>query len=770
MTEVSKSRLLARRVGRAGALGAIIVACGSRAGAPKESVGRAAQAVTASIEISGQIVDATGLPLPGVTVTLAGSADVVQTEVDGSYAFTQLAPGSYSVRPTFNQCSFQPDVVNLNNLNASATQNFGGSGQGCGGSQTVNSGATSGAFSIAGHLLDASGNAVVGAALTLGGSASAIRFTDFTGAYSFEVNAGTYSIAASGACSISPSQVNFNNLKGNATQNFTATGAGCMVSTTVAQNPTGSVLMLSQAGAPLGTVFARIEQWDDPSDALARLGQIAGELEATVVPLTIAGNAAIERQVTIPNAGLEEPELPGGLPGSPTFPEEEPPISLTAAVAIGNAVLVFESQLPTEATPGTIAAFFAADRNLDPSTMATLQGPAFGTLPFAPVETPNPPTPLPSGELLPSFGLQSAGELQIAASDVTNAVVYATQGSAVSYSTDGGQTVIPSTVNFEGAPPLNSTATGTLVADPAVTVGAPHDGAQNFWYSLPELSSPTASTLLKETFALGLYESTDNGQTFSPAPNPFPLNCSSATVPCALPDQPQLAADRVHKAKDSSGNLRDQLYLAWRNFTAKGAETIVVACSADEKKWNVDATTLAEPGADFARLNVVPDGSLLVAYQINQPSGKYVFAVQKFSSCASGFKPQFDQTFRLNIPFFPLTFKLPLPVLPESFTNVADLPGLDRPAASNLSIAADTSDATGQRIFATYVNENSTGSDNVHVIESQDGGKTWPQDIVLNRSSSGHRFFPWICTTNGIAFVTWYDRRAATASRPDLTA
>lgn len=82
-----------------------------------------------SITISGTVVDPNGFPMPGVTITLAGSADNVElTNGSGSYSFSGLADGSYSVRPTPSaSCGFTPDVVNLNNLKTSVTQNFTGS-------------------------------------------------------------------------------------------------------------------------------------------------------------------------------------------------------------------------------------------------------------------------------------------------------------------------------------------------------------------------------------------------------------------------------------------------------------------------------------------------------------------------------------------------------------------------------------------------------------------------------------------------------------------
>ena len=58
-----------------------------------------AMAQTPSGTISGRVLDATGLSLPGVTVTLQG-ADITQTfttDGEGQYRFLELAPGTYKV-------------------------------------------------------------------------------------------------------------------------------------------------------------------------------------------------------------------------------------------------------------------------------------------------------------------------------------------------------------------------------------------------------------------------------------------------------------------------------------------------------------------------------------------------------------------------------------------------------------------------------------------------------------------------------------------------
>jgi hypothetical protein len=679
--------------------------------------------------------------LPGVTLRLFREERRLKatTDADGRYAFSQLPAGSYRLCPRLKNCRFLPRNADLDHLTASTTVDFGGSGPGCGGPPVVNEGATSGQLIISGHLRDASGQPIVGARVDLHGCERAIRFTDFTGGYSFHVNPGEFELRAAGACSFTPSEAH-KDVYMNVVQDFIG-GDGCATASQSDVTATGSVFTVRQGSTVLGITYVHIEQYSGPAEASARLQEIAAEQATPSRSLTIAGNPAIERQ-TLVTLETPDPDLAGPAGSrNPTF------TALTAAIAVGNNVVRYETQLPQDVASDVVSRFFQLDRNFTPDALHELHGAALTPVPMirnTPGSSPTAPGILASGPVAPG----AFGELQIAASDTANAVIYGTQnGPFVSF--DGGQTVKASTFNTAPAPPA---AAFSSLGDPAVAVGAPDNSFHQAVYfaQLQQAAPPPPNG--KPIAAIALYQSPDNGQTFNSTS--FPINCNNATANCVVPDQEQLGTDRVNRAALTNGNF-DQLYLAWRNYTSQttNAHTIAVACSRDGGiTWNTDRTTVTATGVDFPRLGVGPDGSLLVAYAVYNPfPTSYALNIQKWSSCANGFQPSGG------------------PHQVAKVTEVTDMPGLDRQALGNYMPAFDDGDGSAQTIFVVYANEASTGNDDIHVAESRDGGTTWTRDSIINTVGTGRRYFPWICSTVGKKFVTWYDRRNSTAASPDLT-
>jgi hypothetical protein len=195
--------------------------CGGTVGVG-DPTGTATEAVT-SLTISGRVTDGSGFPVSSVKISLNGSAQAsVFTDFNGNYKFS-VNPGSYSLTPSGSCASFEPSVVNLNNLTASTTVNFlGAGGEVC--SPLVSSGGTSGSLTVSGHVTSA-GHAVPGVKVTLNGSAQGFRITDQAGAYSFLANPGSYSLTPSGACnSFTPTVANLNGLTTGRTQDFSGSG------------------------------------------------------------------------------------------------------------------------------------------------------------------------------------------------------------------------------------------------------------------------------------------------------------------------------------------------------------------------------------------------------------------------------------------------------------------------------------------------------------------------------------------------------------------
>ena len=80
-----------------------------------------------SLSISGTISDARGTCSSGVNLTATGG-NATQSRADGTYTFSNLLPGSYTITPTKAACTFAPPSITLN-LQSSATGiNFTGGG------------------------------------------------------------------------------------------------------------------------------------------------------------------------------------------------------------------------------------------------------------------------------------------------------------------------------------------------------------------------------------------------------------------------------------------------------------------------------------------------------------------------------------------------------------------------------------------------------------------------------------------------------------------
>ena len=216
-------------------------------------------------------------------------------------------------------------------------------------------GALAGPLQIAGRLTDATGAPVVGGRITLAGAGRASRVSDFSGRYRFRVQPGSYTLAVSGDCSFSPGAAQVQVLNGDAQQDFAVAGGDCATVAVSNLSPDGSVLTIQRAGQTLGMTFATVVPQVDQAAALARLRDIATEVEAPTCALTIAGSPATERR-----ARIESPGLRAGPLGSKATES----LALTTAVAVADVVVRFESKLAVDAAPEIVNLFVAAARAL----------------------------------------------------------------------------------------------------------------------------------------------------------------------------------------------------------------------------------------------------------------------------------------------------------------------------------------------------------------------------------------------------------------------
>jgi len=322
------------------------------------------------------------------------------------------------------------------------------------------------------------------------------------------------------------------------------------------------------------------------------------------------------------------------------------------------------------------------------------------------------------------------GELEVAISDDgLHVVVVANSGYA--YSDDTGQDF-----TYGGKTPCIFNGCD---GDPSIAIGK--SGAVYYsWIGKPT-AEPGGTPPNGKTDSLSI--STNNGHSFKFLSNA--VVCPTVTPKvCTTPDQEHIAADR----KNSSMTGKDRVYLVWRNFSSLSLTPRIVCSSDGGKTWSAQTTIGV---GDYPRVTVGGDGFVYVAYY----SGSNI-EINKFSPCDSGLVPQ--SGIRKKV---------------AAYTQVVcPMPGLDRcdngNTLSSQMVAVD--DTNPSHIYVAFANNTSANNDDVMVYDSNDGGNSWNVPVRVNKKVTGRRFMPWVCTSGGIASVTWYDRRAATAAEDDLTA
>ncbi|HQR35773.1 MAG TPA: choice-of-anchor D domain-containing protein [Blastocatellia bacterium] len=428
-------------------------------------------------------------------------------------------------------------------------------------------------------------------------------------------------------------------------------------------------------------------------------------------------------------------------------------VRVTTAIAVGKLLLRIEGSLPSDANQELISQVEAISRSLiskaksddaqsekelqqlrrnSPDSSASIPAPANVVGPF-----PGPEKFVSSAEAAkeaqPAPGATQriitgrAGELEIAVSPNGRNIVIGQQ-SVFRSSNDGGQTF-----PFTGFIPFSG-------GDPSLAWGQ----SGNFYYAGIRGGCQPSDTAGPFGYTCtGMARSTNNGQTFPTifnavtCPNSDP-DASDGVTPVAnscFPDQEHIAADRV-----TAGSGGDQVYSTWRNFDATDQDPGLVCSQNSGANWTLPITVGS--GA-FPRINVGQDGFVYVAYL---DGGNY--QIHKFSSCANGLVPQAG---------------FPRVVVARAPVN-CPFAGHDRCDQNPSSQTVAIDDTNPNHIYFAYAENAGANNEDILVRDSLDGGNTWtPARVVrVNTAVVGKRVMPWVCTTGGEAFVSWYDRRSAT--------
>jgi hypothetical protein len=499
----------------------------------------------------------------------------------------------------------------------------------------------------------------------------------------------------------------------------------------------------------------------DHAEAVGRLQDIGkGMLAPAAAFLEIGGWPALQFTRVV-----QRPQPSQG----PPF-EDEQMLRVSTAVAAESQIVRLESSLPSDADAVLIDEVTQIGRGLifetvgEPSQvqaeLETLRSGAPDHSPVAPSAAPEgaPAPGLPEGESPegepaslevpggpgeeePGFNLRVANLTQFPDSEIEVAVSSDGQNIVIGtnnryhFSNGGGQNFAISTVglggpNFTGSDPsLGYGESGAFYAANIRGACRAADGAGPFGYT-----------------CTGIWISVDDGQTFAlqgdavVCPNSDPNGVVVVPNRC-FPDQEHIVADRFNAAPGG-----DQVYSTWRNFDATDQDAAIVCSQDSGATWTAPVDVAL--GTAFPRIGIGQDGFVYVAYLTG---GTY--EINKYSSCAAGLVEQ---------PGFPRTVANRIPV-------VCPFAGHDRCDQNPSSQMVAVDDTNPSHVYYSYAENTAAGNEDIIVRDSLDGGFTWPGNsptvtrvVRANTAVASQRIMPWICTTGGDAYVTWYDRRGAT--------
>ena len=493
---------------------------------------------------------------------------------------------------------------------------------------------------------------------------------------------------------------------------------------------------------PFAKLLIRIETGKDHDEALRRLSAIIRESKKPTMVVPMNGWPAIQRQYIAPAPRTDERSVIGKNDGT-----EKMAVWITTVIAMGNLVVHEDAMIAQSADSSFVADAqgiensIAFSKKTQPQQLKneikklqdTMRQPAGSRKPairaraFTPPRRLSPPqTVIPKAVLLPKP--PGSSEPELAASNDGQTVVVGSVNSGISFSTDGGEHFIMA-ANGGGV----QNPVGGQDGDFSVAFG--HSGT----FYISELTYPFQSANSMHR-SVGVATSS-SGQSFALESQAILCQPDGCDV-----DQPHIAADRFNSGLDG----KDQVYVVWRLSSA-------LACSAHggEIASNGQSTWSAPPyqlSGDHPRITVGPDG---MVYVVSRPFNGSAVNLERFTSCKNGLLP-------IGMPVQVATWV-------DDENRLCPIAGLDRcgPQLAGDMVAVDDKDAS--HVYVAFANTSATGTEDIWVLDSVDGGQSFSGQVTVNPRVPAHRFMPWLCATGGTAIVSWYDRSRSTPTKPDLT-
>jgi hypothetical protein len=322
------------------------------------------------------------------------------------------------------------------------------------------------------------------------------------------------------------------------------------------------------------------------------------------------------------------------------------------------------------------------------------------------------------------------GEIEIAATPDGQNIVIGRQGDWVA-SNNGGETFpLGGTVNaFDGGDPSVAWAQSGAFYYAGIDRQCQNTGYANF--APPPQTFGYACT--------GMTISTDNGATFPLTGNPAAVcisqNPDGTNNPLGwcFPDQEHIAADRVN-----AGSGGDQVYSTWRNFDNTDQDAGLVCTQDSGQNW----TAPFDLGGNsfFPRIATGSDGFVYVAAY-----GGGNYRLWKFNSCANGLG--LVAGFPVNVVALP--------------PDLCPFAGHDRCDQNPESQTVIVDDLNPNHLYYAFSRNTGATNDDILVYHSVNGGASWSGPVQANAAVPGERIMPWLCSTGGDAYLTWFDRRNA---------